>query len=105
MGSVMTEKRHYEVHALPEGSTANRRSTDPLRVLVTWTDVDVSDQYKRYANDSADSYDDDDDSDDDSGEDGMEGLWDDEVEIPEEEQDEDDRRSPGRRRSPLTARW
>nr|KAG5696303.1 hypothetical protein BaRGS_027913 [Batillaria attramentaria] len=93
MGSVMTEKRHYEVHALPEGSTANRRSTDPLRVLVTWTDVDDSDQYKRYANDSADSYDDDDDSDDDSGEDGMEGLWDDEVEIPEAEQDEDDRRS------------
>ncbi|KAK7454423.1 hypothetical protein BaRGS_00039576 [Batillaria attramentaria] len=41
MGSVMTEKRHYEVHALPEGSTANRRSTDPLRVLVTWTDVDL----------------------------------------------------------------
>nr|KAG5686985.1 hypothetical protein BaRGS_010089 [Batillaria attramentaria] len=56
-------------------------------------DVDDSDQYKRYANDSADSYDDDDDSDDDSGEDGMEGLWDDEVEIPEAEQDEDDRRS------------
>ncbi|KAK7462614.1 hypothetical protein BaRGS_00038341, partial [Batillaria attramentaria] len=41
MGSVMTEKRHYEVHALPEGSTANRRSTDPLRVLVTKAVVEV----------------------------------------------------------------
>ncbi|KAK7501882.1 hypothetical protein BaRGS_00006968 [Batillaria attramentaria] len=90
MGSVMTEKRHYELHALPEDSTANRRSTDPLRVLVTWTEVgNVTGQetgdVKRWASEDGIENTEVEDSDED------EGLWDDVVEIPEKEEDDERR--------------
>ena len=41
MGSVQTDRRHYEVHPLPpEMGERQRRSTDLVHALVTWTDLE-----------------------------------------------------------------
>ncbi|XP_025083409.1 A disintegrin and metalloproteinase with thrombospondin motifs adt-2-like isoform X1 [Pomacea canaliculata] len=45
MGAIRSRKRDFELHALPETTATRRRSvTEPLRVLVTWSN---SEQEKR----------------------------------------------------------
>lgn len=104
IGNVQTNKRHYEVRSLPE-SSSNRRSTDSLRVLVTWTDVDHEEDVTEAITD--DEYEDEhgDETPENQGAQTdskeareMDGLWDEVIEMPESEDDKEEHEDSQKRR-------